>query len=109
VAPLFDEFALLATPTASMEPFAAEGPMPDEIDGARVHRGMSVALTFLASIANFPAISVPAGLTPGGLPVGLQIVGPRFREDLVLAAAARYEAARPWPRLCPATEGGLRP
>jgi Asp-tRNA(Asn)/Glu-tRNA(Gln) amidotransferase A subunit family amidase len=32
------------------------------------------------------------------MPVGLQIIGPRHREDLLLAVAARYEAAQPWPR-----------
>ena len=36
-----------------------------------------------------------------GLPVGLQVVGPRHREDLVLGAAAVYEHAHPWPRHCP--------
>jgi aspartyl-tRNA(Asn)/glutamyl-tRNA(Gln) amidotransferase subunit A len=101
MATFFDEFELLVMPTASMEPFAAEGPMPDEIDGVRVHRGMSVALTFFASLVNLPAISVPCGLSQDGLPVGLQIVGPRFREDMVLAAAARYEATQPWPRHSP--------
>jgi aspartyl-tRNA(Asn)/glutamyl-tRNA(Gln) amidotransferase subunit A len=59
---------------------------------------MSVVLGFLASLVNLPALRVPAGLTAAGLPVGLQIIGPRHREDLVLAAAARYEAARRWPR-----------
>lgn len=105
MASLFEEFDLLVTPTASMEPFAAEGPMPDEIDGVRVHRGMSVVLTFLASIVNLPAINVPSGVTTDGLPTGLQIIGPRFREDLVLAAAARFEASRPWPRHCPSGRG----
>ena len=38
--------------------------------------------------------------TQAGLPVGLQVIGPRHREDLVLAAAAHYERARPWPRHC---------
>jgi aspartyl-tRNA(Asn)/glutamyl-tRNA(Gln) amidotransferase subunit A len=37
------------------------------------------------------------------MPVGLQIIGPRHREDLLLAAAARYEAVRPWPRHAPGT------
>ncbi len=42
-----------------------------------------------------PACSIPCGFTPEGLPVGLQIVADNFREDLVLRAAAAYEAARP--------------
>ena len=103
MAGVFDEVDLLVTPMASVPPFAAEGPMPTEIEGITVHGGMAVVLGFLASLVNLPALSVPAGLTAAGLPVGLQIMGPRFREDLVLAAAARYEAAAPWPRLCPVT------
>jgi aspartyl-tRNA(Asn)/glutamyl-tRNA(Gln) amidotransferase subunit A len=41
-----------------------------------------------------PAISVPCGFTKGGLPIGLQIVGPPWREDLVLRLAHAYEQAR---------------
>jgi aspartyl-tRNA(Asn)/glutamyl-tRNA(Gln) amidotransferase subunit A len=100
-AALFDDIDLLLTPMASVAPFAAEGPMPTDIDGVEVHAGMSVVLGFLASLANLPAISVPGGLTSDGLPVGLQVIGPRFRDDLVLAAAAQYESAHPWPRHCP--------
>jgi len=101
VAAVFDDVDLIVTPMSSMPPFAAEGPMPTVIDGAEVHGGMSVVLAMLANLVNLPAVSVPAGLTAEGLPVGLQIIGPRFREDLLLAAAARYESARPWPRHSP--------
>jgi aspartyl-tRNA(Asn)/glutamyl-tRNA(Gln) amidotransferase subunit A len=101
VAALFDDVDLLLTPMASVAPFAAEGPMPTEINGVEVHAGMSVVLGFLASLVNLPALSVPAGLTSHGLPVGLQVTGPRFGEDLVLTAAARYQSAHPWPRHCP--------
>lgn len=103
VATIFDDVDLIVTPMSSMPPFAAAGPMPTEIDGIEVHGGMAVVLAMLANLVNVPAISVPAGLTAGGLPVGLQIIGPRFREDLLLAAAARYESARPWPRHSPRT------
>ena len=43
-----------------------------------------------------PAASVPCGFTADGLPVGLQIVGPRFDDLSVLQAAAAFERARPW-------------
>jgi aspartyl-tRNA(Asn)/glutamyl-tRNA(Gln) amidotransferase subunit A len=97
IAGLFDDIDLLLTPMASIAAFAAEGPMPTDVAGFETHAGMSVVLGFLASLVNLPALSLPAGLTAGGLPVGLQVIGGRFREDLVLAAAARYEAGRPWP------------
>jgi aspartyl-tRNA(Asn)/glutamyl-tRNA(Gln) amidotransferase subunit A len=101
VAAIFDDVDLILTPMSSMPPFAAEGPMPTVVNGVDVHAGMSVVLAMLANLVNLPALSVPAGLTSSNLPVGLQVIGPRFREDLVLASAYRFEAARPWPRHCP--------
>jgi aspartyl-tRNA(Asn)/glutamyl-tRNA(Gln) amidotransferase subunit A len=97
VAAIFHDVDFIVTPMSSMPPFAAEGPMPTEIEGVEVHGGMSVVLAMLANLANLPAISLPAGLVDG-VPVGLQVIAPRFREDLLLAAAARYETRRPWPR-----------
>jgi len=97
VAAILRDVDLIVTPMSSMPPFAAEGPMPTEIEGVEVHGGMSVVLAMLANLANLPAISLPAGLVDG-VPVGLQVIAPRFREDLLLAAAARYEFRRPWPR-----------
>jgi len=43
-----------------------------------------------------PALSVPAGWSKGGLPIGLQIVGRRFRDDSVLGIGKALEQARPW-------------
>ena len=52
--------------------------------------------TYAFNFSNFPAISVPAGWTEDGLPVGLQIVGGWQNDALVLRAAAAFEQARPW-------------
>ena len=49
-----------------------------------------------------PAISVPMARGAGGLPLGLQIVGRRFEDDLVLRAAAAWERAQPWEAPSPA-------
>jgi hypothetical protein len=51
--------------------------------------------TYAFSVTGLPAISVPCGFTRDGLPVGLQIVGRRLREDAVLEAAAAYLQACP--------------
>ncbi|MFK0244974.1 amidase [Amycolatopsis azurea] len=53
--------------------------------------------TYPFNMTQQPAISVPAGRTSNGLPVGLQIVGPRHSDDLVLAVAKLLEEVRPWP------------
>ena len=93
---LFDEFDLLLTPTMPTEAFAAGWPPPSEIDGQPIPLLGAVAFTYPFNFSGHPAASVPAGLTPAGLPAGLQIVAPRHRDDLVLQAAHAFEKVRPW-------------
>jgi len=74
----FDAFVL---PTVQVIPFDAGTPYPTSIDGV----GMNSYLDWmrscsLISATGLPALSVPAGFTDGGLPVGLQIVG-RYHDD----------------------------
>ena len=83
------------------EAFAASGPPPSEIDGQPVPLLGAVAFTYPFNFSGHPAASVPAGFTPNRLPAGLQIVAPRYRDDLVLQAACAYEKARPWDDLKP--------
>jgi aspartyl-tRNA(Asn)/glutamyl-tRNA(Gln) amidotransferase subunit A len=101
MADLFDSVDVLATPMAAIPAFAAEGPMPTEILGRRVHAGMSVPFAMLSNVWGSPAISVPAGVTASGLPVGLQLMADRHREDVCLRLARVLEQARPWPRHAP--------
>ncbi|HOV85807.1 MAG TPA: Asp-tRNA(Asn)/Glu-tRNA(Gln) amidotransferase subunit GatA [Syntrophobacteraceae bacterium] len=62
---------------------------------------LSDVFTLPASLAGIPGISVPCGFTSEGLPVGLQILGPHFREDLVLRIARHFEEAAGFSRRKP--------
>jgi aspartyl-tRNA(Asn)/glutamyl-tRNA(Gln) amidotransferase subunit A len=92
-AALFTEVDVLLTPTTAVPAFAAEGPPPG---GA-----MATPFTMLANLCWNPSISVPAGLTSDGLPVGLQITAPRHRDELPLRLARIWEQTSPWPRHAP--------
>jgi aspartyl-tRNA(Asn)/glutamyl-tRNA(Gln) amidotransferase subunit A len=108
VADIFDQVDVLLTPTTAIPAFAAEGPSPTTIAGEDLTErfgvaagAMSVPFTMLANLCWNPACSVPAGLTGDGLPVGLQIMGRRHEDDVVLRLAHLFEQARPWPRHAP--------
>ena len=91
----FERYDLLVTPTVAVPPFALGQVNPETVAGRRVaHLAWSLAYVF--NWSGQPAISVPAGWTANGLPVGLQIVGRRMEDALVLRAAAAFEEARPW-------------
>lgn len=94
---LFERYDLLLTPTLPTEAFGARGDMPQEIDGRPLESPLDmVAFTYPFNLTGHPAATVRAGFTDAGLPAGLQIVGPRHRDDLVLQASYAYERERPW-------------
>jgi aspartyl-tRNA(Asn)/glutamyl-tRNA(Gln) amidotransferase subunit A len=59
-------------------------------------RNALLRLTRPANLTGAPAISLPCGFSPEGLPIGLQLIGPRLGEAVVLRAAYAYERATPW-------------
>ncbi|WP_238545395.1 MULTISPECIES: amidase [Streptomyces] len=79
---IFTQVDLIATPTTPCAPHGHEG--PGEV--------MSVALTWAFNISGHPAISIPAGFTASGEPVGLHLVARRGREVDLLAVAVVAEA-----------------
>ena len=95
-AALFDRHDLLITPTLPYEAPPARGPMPTETDGSPQDPFAAAAFTQPFNLGWQPAASTPVGLTRAGLPIGMQIVGPLHRDDLVLRAARAFERERPW-------------
>ena len=69
---------------------------PREICGIAVDPLIGWCMTHPVNFTGHPAVSVPAGLTPDGLPIGLQIIGRRFDDAGVLRIAAHVERVRPW-------------
>jgi aspartyl-tRNA(Asn)/glutamyl-tRNA(Gln) amidotransferase subunit A len=102
LADLFSRIDVLMTPTTAVAAFAAEWPMPTEIAGTKVHPSMTVPFTMLANLGWHPAVSVPAGVTSAGLPVGLQVQCRRHDDTTALRLARIFEQTRPWPRHAPA-------
>ncbi len=91
----FERYDLLLTPSLSMPAFPLGLVGPREVAGREVtHLGWTLCYPF--NYSGQPAVSVPAGWTASGLPVGLQIVGRRLEDALVLRAAATFEMLRPW-------------
>jgi amidase len=90
----FDGHAVLVCAVNQVPPFDASLPWPAEVAGVRMEHYVAWMRTAYWISATFgPALSVPAGFTPEGLPVGIQIVG-RFRDDwTVLQAGYAFEQA----------------
>ncbi len=101
-ADLFSRYDLLLTPTTPFDPPPARGPFPTEIDGRAVPETSVASFTIPFNLSWHPAATVRAGFSRAGLPVGLQIVAPRHRDDLVLQASHAFEQARPWADRWPA-------
>ena len=93
---VFDRFDLLVTPTVPYDPPPARGPFPTHTEGREQVPAGVAAFTIPFNMSGHPAATVRAGFSDAGLPVGLHIVGPRHRDDLVLRAARVFERARPW-------------
>jgi aspartyl-tRNA(Asn)/glutamyl-tRNA(Gln) amidotransferase subunit A len=101
VADVFEHVDLILTPTTATTAFAAEGPPPTEIAGQKVGGMGSVPYGAPFNISGMPAVSIPAGTSAEGMPIGLQVAARRSEEELVLACGAIAEATRPWPKFAP--------
>lgn len=86
---------VLVTPTVAVPAFAAERHYPEDFEPYSNRRAWT-PFTSLFNLTQQPAISVPAGLSSDGLPLGLHIAAARANDAKVLRAAAAYESASPF-------------
>jgi amidase/aspartyl-tRNA(Asn)/glutamyl-tRNA(Gln) amidotransferase subunit A len=97
---VLDRYDLILSPTLAALPVEndTDGNTlgPAAINGEPVQRLIGWCMTYFLNFSGHPAASIPAGLAPGNLPVGLQIIGRRHADAEVIAASAAFERARPW-------------
>ncbi|MBI2705495.1 MAG: amidase [Actinobacteria bacterium] len=100
LAAVFDQVDLVISATNPDVAFAAEGPIPTQVNGHDVPMGNNGALTIPANFYGNPSITIPIG-TVDGLPVGMQVMARHHREDVLLDLALLVESERPWPLVAP--------
>jgi amidase len=94
VVSFFDRFDVLLTPTTQVLPFPVEQEYPTEVGGVPFGNYLEwMRSCTLISATGCPALSVPGGFTPDGLPVGLQIVGAPRADRRVLEVGHAFEQA----------------
>ncbi|MBA2561219.1 MAG: hypothetical protein H0V07_15290 [Propionibacteriales bacterium] len=103
-AEFFEQYDLLLTPTVQLTAFGVGLQTPVAIEGQPVDPFFDDWCTIClpANLTGMPATSVPAGFGADGMPVGLQVMGPRWADARTLRAAAAFEQAMPWQGFQPA-------
>jgi amidase len=99
-----EQYEFLAAPVVQVPPFDVSQPYVTEIDGQKLHTYLDwMRSCYWISATGLPAISVPCGFTPDGLPVGLQLIGRHHDDFGVLQLAYAFEQRNPlWQRRPPA-------
>ena len=92
--------AVLVTPTLNVTSWAPSGPLPQEAGSVTNDPAIAVN-TVEFNFTGQPAVSVPMGISPEGVPIGLQVVAPRFADHFALGLAAGLEEAQPWAPTAP--------
>jgi amidase/aspartyl-tRNA(Asn)/glutamyl-tRNA(Gln) amidotransferase subunit A len=96
----FDPYDIVLTPTVGALPVlnSSDGRTmgPEMVCGRPVERCIGWCLTHPFNFTGHPAASVPAGLSSGGLPVGMQVIGRRFADEQVITMCRKIEQVRPW-------------
>jgi amidase len=90
----FASYDVLVLPVSQVPPFPAEQEFPTQINGQPMETYLDwMRSAYFITATGCPAISVPAGFTPDGLPIGIQIVAPHNQERRLLEVAHAFEQA----------------
>jgi amidase len=93
---LFEDYDVLMLPVSQVPPFPVDQEFPTSINGVTMESYLDwMRSAYFITVTGCPAISVPAGFTPDGLPVGVQIVGPHGADRRLLEFAAAFEGVQP--------------
>lgn len=106
---LFDKYDILLTPISPVAPFPIEQNYPSEIGGRKLNSYADwMAPAFLVTMVGLVGGSVPVSLSKAGLPIGMQLVGPRLSEVSVLSLAKHVQLTNPigWPTVVSELEAG---
>ena len=99
---LFTQFDALVLPSSQVFPFDKLQHWPTHINDIKMssyHRWMEVVVP--ASLIGLPALNVPAGFSDSGLPIGMQLIGPRMSDAALLQLGKQYHDATLWPQSRP--------
>lgn len=99
---LLADDTVLVTPTVAVEGLTADGRLSKGDPAGLLPAG--VYSTALQNATGLPAVSLPAGFVPNGLPFGLQVTAPRWADRALLDIAQLWEAAHPWALTAPGYE-----
>jgi aspartyl-tRNA(Asn)/glutamyl-tRNA(Gln) amidotransferase subunit A len=92
----FDGFDVVVMPTIRILPYTLKTARHSEYEGGPPLHSSIVANTMVFNILGLPALTMPCGFSREGLPIGLQICGPRYSEGTLLALGAAYQRQTPW-------------
>jgi Asp-tRNA(Asn)/Glu-tRNA(Gln) amidotransferase A subunit family amidase len=103
-AEFFTEYDVLLAPSMPVPAFGTDIDGPASIDGTPVDPFFDdwCVLALPANLTGGPSCAVPTGVDEDGLPLGMQVMGPRWSDPTVLAVAAAYERLAPWAARAPA-------
>jgi len=97
----FKNYDILLTPSTAVPAFESGVAYPSQINGINVSPTAWQAFTFPFNFTGHPAATIPCGWTNNKLPIGLQIVGKRFQELLILQVSKAFEDLTPWQNKIP--------